>query len=162
MYAPRLCTTCKVLKFYREDMHEDAACIFAKQNKRGRSESLIYVGEDKRRLCFCRELIQRWKTLITLSRRTMAALWYARERKNRRGRAQLISIIRGNSRMQVKANRSAQAAAIETKPMKQRGWMNINQQFTNRWKIDSTLMKERDRQREGEGKNEDKFVLSSN
>lgn len=107
MYAPRPCTTCKVLKFYREDMHEDVACIFAKQNKRERSESLIYVGEDKRRLCFCRELIQRWKTLITLSRRTMAALWYARERKNRRGRAQLISIIRGNSRMQVKANRSA-------------------------------------------------------
>lgn len=75
--------------------------------KRERSESLIYVGEDKGRLCFCRELIQRWKTLITLSRSTMAALRYARERKNGRDRAQLISIIRGNSRMQVKANRSA-------------------------------------------------------
>lgn len=32
--------------------------------------------------------------------------------------AQLISIIRGNSRMQVEANGSAQATAIERKPMK--------------------------------------------
>jgi len=46
---------------------------FCETRKKREIESLIYVEQDKGRLCFRRELIQRWKTLITLSRRTMAA-----------------------------------------------------------------------------------------
>jgi len=69
--------------------------------------SLIYVGEDKGHLCFRRELIQRWKTLITLSRRTMVAPGMLASERIDGDEAQLISIIRGNSRMQVEANRSA-------------------------------------------------------
>lgn len=42
------------------------------EKKRGDRE-LNLRREDKGRLCFRRELIQRWKTLITLSRRTMPA-----------------------------------------------------------------------------------------
>lgn len=44
-----------------------------KKRERERDRELNLRREDKGRLCFRRELIQRWKTLITLSRRTMAA-----------------------------------------------------------------------------------------
>lgn len=71
--------------FVRHKAHEitspertrSAGCAFAKRKKkkrkRERDRELNLRREDKGRLCFRRELIQRWKTLITLSRRTMAA-----------------------------------------------------------------------------------------